>query len=51
MAEKVVLTVEIAGDKYKGTLTFESSVLPEKVFYYRNTGENTLGEFIGVVDL
>lgn len=51
MTEKLILTVNLAADKYHAVLTVVSSVLPQGVFYYRNTDTTTLGEFAGVVDL
>lgn len=51
MTEKLTLTVNIVADKYQATLSVTSTVLPQGVFYYRNLGTTTLGDFAGVVDL
>lgn len=51
MTEKLTLTVNIAGDKYVASVEVTSGTLPGGVFYYRNLGTTSLGDFAGVVDL
>lgn len=50
MTTSIRLTIDIFEDRYRAEVEVTSTVLPAEIFYYKNTGTTSLGEFCGVVD-